>query len=65
MRRRKVEPSINDERRVVLLALAQRGWTVADLAQASGCNQTMLRHWLSGVGTISQADRERINTALA
>jgi hypothetical protein len=65
MRRRKVDPSITDERRTVLFILAQRGWTVQDLAAASGCDLETLRHWLAGTGAISPADREAIAAAIA
>jgi transcriptional regulator with XRE-family HTH domain len=64
MRRRKIDSSLTEYRRDVLLALAQRGWTVDDLARASGCDRATLRGWLAGTGAISQADRERIAAAL-
>jgi len=64
MRRRKVDPSLTDDRRTVLLALAQRGWTVYDLARATRCPVAALRPWLAGTGAISQADRERIMAAI-
>jgi transcriptional regulator with XRE-family HTH domain len=55
---------MTDDRRTVLLALAQRGWTVYDLAQAARCSVAALRPWLAGTGAISQADRERIMAAI-
>jgi len=64
MRRRKIEPISTDLRRSVLLALAHRGWTVDDLARATGCDAATLRGWLAGTSAISQADRERIGAAL-
>ena len=64
MRRRKIEPISTDLRRSVLLALAQRGWTVDDLARATGCDVATLRGWLAGTSAISQTDRERIGAAL-
>ncbi len=64
MRRRKIDQSLTEFRREVLFALAQRGWTVDDLARASGCDRSVLREWLAGTGAISQADRERIAAAL-
>ena len=64
MRRRKIDPSLTEFRRSVLFALAERGWTVDDLARATGCNGAVLRGWLAGTGAISQLDRERISTML-
>jgi len=56
---------MTDDRRTVLLALAQRGWTVYDLAQAARCPVATLRPWLAGTGAISQDDRDRIMAAIA
>jgi len=64
MRRRKIDPSLTEFRRSVLFALAQRGWTVDDLARATGCDRAVLRGWLAGTGAISQFDRERISAVL-
>ncbi|MBM7844007.1 hypothetical protein [Herpetosiphon giganteus] len=63
MRRRKVQP-LNDQRREVLLWLAQRSWTVAELAAASGCDAAILRAWLEGKRSLSEAERLAIEEAL-
>lgn len=62
MRRRKVQP-LNDQRREVLLWLAQRGWMVAQLAAASGCDAAILRAWLEGKRSLSEAERLAIEEA--
>ncbi|ABX06695.1 MAG TPA: XRE family transcriptional regulator [Herpetosiphon sp.] len=63
MRRRKPQP-LNEQRREVLLWLAQRGWTLAQLAAASGCDSAILRAWLEGKRSLSEAERLAIEEAL-
>lgn len=53
-----------DDLPTVILALARRGWTVGDLALATGGDTMLLERWLRGIGSISQDLRERVASAL-
>lgn len=66
MRRRKPDHSIPlDDLQGVLFTLAQRGWSVDQLAQATGGDPATLRRWLRGEVAISQELREKIAAVLA
>lgn len=64
MRRRKLDTT-TDDLPAILLALAHRGWTVADLAAATGADAAELQLWLRGLGSISQAAREAVARCLS
>lgn len=47
-------------RTAVLAEMQRRHWSQSDLARESGVTQPKLSRWLSGAGSISMANAERV-----